>query len=299
MLLQNDIPQEIVEALSPDAKACIAQALTDNAEKVSISNSKLVVDNLAEIEAFMSYTDEELIGMGIATEKVQEYRNSFSAMYNMTDADLALKYDFSPVDSKLFRKAYDAGLSKDIALQANPSKCEITTSGTIASSEMTYSTIAIDGSYSSKPVYYTVNCAYSWTSPFSIALFNDCIAAVWGGFLHESNITGMSAYYYAPFNSWEGLYCYQSMSLSDQTPNQHFLMSFPQAVDAKKVRSGSLVFNLSSNTKQGNSSYVITRYGHQRISWTSPSITWGFPSVSFGTAYDQTPVESGRYAITY
>ncbi len=300
-LLEFGIPQEIIDALPDNSKTDIYNAIQKDEEKVFVSTSKMVVDNLAEIESFMSYTDEELVNAGVSYSKVQEYRTLLKEMYSMTEAELSVAYDFSAVETKLFKKAYESGVSKVGKMgEIDSSKYGITTSGTITSSEMTYSTIAIDGSsQSSIPVYYTVNCAYAWTSPFNIVLFDDCIAAVWGGYLHESNISGLSAYNYAPWGYWEGVYTYKTMTLIDQAPNQHFLLEFPQAVDNKMTKSGSVVFNLSSNTRQGNSSYVITRYGHKHISVTSPSITWGSPSVSFGTAYNQTPVESGRYPITY
>lgn len=145
------------------------------------------IDNLAEIEAFYSYSTDELVAMGIDEDAIQETEAQLEKMYNMNDLQLKQEYGLNEVNSKLFRKAVENGKAANAEEQNYGKELEnaVSTSGSITSSEMTY-TQSVTSNSSSLP-NYTVKLSYTWKSVYALACFDDKIVAAWGGNLNSKN----------------------------------------------------------------------------------------------------------------
>lgn len=178
------------------------------------------------------------------------------------------------------------------------------TSGTIASSTMKFTTTAINQPKLEYPINYFGNCTYSWVEPFYVDIFRDKIAVSWGGDLLEYRIVGNATYRtVATAQAWGSTYgATRAMTLDGEVSNENFYVSFPQRGSITTLTSkGTLNFWLRSTTNQDKEAYIIARYGHQIATVNGVGLTIGYPSINFGSSYDQTPLNIGvgKVLISY
>lgn len=299
ILVENGFSEDNIDALSETVKEELVQALEENPDAVDIKTTVLEIDNLAEVESFLSYTDQELIDMGADPDAVIAARRELEEESNKTEAQIAEAKNVSLAEAKYFKKAIDKGHSnyKNKSYKSKKSENPVTASGSISTTKLTYTQSVTNQSTSTQPKY-KVNFAYTWKTVYDLAVFTDEIVAGWGGNLNTQSISSTSSYYDWG-SSWGSFYKSQAMS-KVETPNAGIEFKFPQALaycnlwnNRPKTKTGSATFTLYQTKKQGYDTKVISVYCHRVISLSSASI--GFsksgPSIglSIGGAWDQSP----------
>lgn len=76
ILIQNGFPKENIESLTIEDKQELIRNLNEDKSKVQIDSTLMEIDNLAEIEAFMSMSDKRLIDSGADPIKVDESKKA-------------------------------------------------------------------------------------------------------------------------------------------------------------------------------------------------------------------------------
>lgn len=89
ILVENGFSEDNIDALSETVKEELVQALEENPDAVDIKTTVLEIDNLAEVESFLSYTDQELIDMGADPDAVIAARRELEEESNKTEAQIA------------------------------------------------------------------------------------------------------------------------------------------------------------------------------------------------------------------
>lgn len=299
-ILLSYYPEEIIEAMDPEYKDSLIEALLENPESVHTTTVIMEVDTLKEIESLVKMTDAELLAAGVDQASIDHARARINELCEGTPSEIKAKYGFSEVETKLIRQAAE-NAKQDIQ---TTNKTGVNTSGTIASSTMKFTTTAINQPKSGYPINYFGNCTYSWVKPFYVDIFRDKIAVSWGGDLLEYGIVGNATYRtVATAQAWGSTYgATRAMTLDGEVSNENFYVSFPQRGSITTLTSkGTLNFWLRSTTNQGKEAYIIARYGHQIATVNGVGLTIGYPSINFGSSYDQTPLNIGvgKVLISY
>ncbi len=299
-LFKKGYSLENIEVFPETEKKELASALNKDPNAVDIKTSVLETDNLAEIESFMSATDEELISMGANPSKIETTRRELEDLYTKNTEQLAKEKNISVTEAKFFKKAIEKGLNaKHQNKNRKDIKNPVTASGSISSSTLTYTQAVTNKSSTTKPEY-SVSIQYVWKSVYALAVFNDKIVAAWGGGLNTKNISGRASYCdWGPINGWATFNKYQYMT-KKETPQAGIEFTFPQSVypaagksNMSKTKAGYACFTLYQTKKQGYSSKIVSNYCHRVISVSSASIgiNASGPSVSLsiGKAWDTSP----------
>ncbi len=298
-LVEEGYTEETAEALSEEDLEYVYSGI-ESGDLVDVYTCSMEVDNLAEIEAFYSYSEEELIAMGIDEEAIQETEEQLEEMYNMNNSQLEQEYGLDEVDAKLFRKAVENGKAANVEERSYGKELEnpVSASGSITSSEMSY-TQSVTSNSSTLP-NYTVKLSYTWKSVYALAVYNDKIVAAWGGNLNSKSYSTTAKYYnWSTVGGSFGSTKVKTKSMTvDVTPNAGVEFTFPQSYgtcsngNAAKTKTGSASFTLYQTKKQGYDTTLISNYCHRVISVKSASISISAsgPSVSLsiGGAWDKT-----------
>ena len=280
-----------------------------NGNVIDVNTCSMEVDNLAEIEALYSYSEEELMAMGVDADDIHKTKEQLEEMYNMNDSQLKQEYGFNEVDMKLFRRAVENGKDANTEKRSygKELKNPVNASGSITASEMTY-TQTVTSNSSSKP-NYTVKLSYTWNSVYYLAIYNDKLVAAWGGNLNTKNDSGFAKYYnWVSYGGAFGSTKVQTKSMTvDVTPNAGIEFTFPQSYgicsngNRAKTKTGYATFTLYQTKKQGYDTTLVSYYCRRVISVKSAniSISSNGPSVSLsiGGAWDKTT--QMKTTITY
>jgi len=265
-LRNHGLQTNIIEAIDSNAKNNIANALRTDPSSVSINTSVTVVDNLAEVEKFCSYTDAELVNMGANSNEVVKERNMIEQWYATPDEQLADNYGLSQVETKLLKKAIDKGKAEFKNRKGSNANNDVVASGTISEGQLTYTEVAVDQRTSAPN--YLVTCAYSWSYPYLLAIFNDEIAVGWGGALNTKNVSGgyhLRSVDFTSSNWTDSSVGYTPASITHENPNVSLEFAFPQSFNSLKTDSGSVSFNLYQTQRQGYDTKVVSNYLHREI----------------------------------
>lgn len=292
---------DTAEALSEKDLDEVYQSIC-NGKTVNVYTCAMEVDNLEEIENYLSCTQKELIDMGLTEKEIAEADEQIEEIVSSSDQQLEQKYKMSKAQIKMLRKSVENGIhNKNIKkkdIKKKDIKNKVSASGSITSSEMTYTQSIIDNSTYTKP-NYSVKLSYTWKSVYALAPFTDEIVAAWGGGLNSKNHTGTAKYYTwstigGNFNTCKN----QKTMSSTLTPNAGVEFKFPQSngggiIDnAYKTKTGSASFTLYQTKRDGKETNLISNYCHRVISvgGAGISISASGPSVSLsiGTAWDKT-----------
>ncbi|MBQ0038558.1 MAG: hypothetical protein KBS74_07815 [Clostridiales bacterium] len=273
------------------------------------------VDNLEEIEALCSYTDEELLEQGADPDALDDAREQIDEMYDMTDKELKSEYGMSKTDAELFRDAVESGEEilegeKEVTVKDEPR--DVTASGSIIEdSKLKFVQSIVNQSTSKKPVY-KVYLSYEWKSPYVMSLFNDKIAASWKGsdltYAGENNKYGyiapggLASYYEFSTALPGGKYtkAYKSKHMSYTPASRNISFTFPQVISVMNNFYGSKDYR----TKNGECHFVIyqtcyagktkkdahfySRYLHRTVTLDSVSISFTSSGITPGKAWQST-----------
>ncbi len=147
-----------IEVFPETEKKELASALNKDPNTVDIKTSVLETDNLAEIESFMSATDEELISMGANPSKIETTRRELEDLYTKNTEQLAKEKNISATEAKFFKKAIEKGLN---AKHQNKNR---KVKGRFSKSERSYFFIFLD--FAKLNIYY--NCYNIYCIGFSM-----------------------------------------------------------------------------------------------------------------------------------
>lgn len=296
VLVEHGYTKETAEVLPAEDQKEIAEKLLTNPDDVDITTLSMEVDMLSEVESFFEYSEEELIAMGATEEKIVKTREELLYYYGLSNDDLSKELDVNETEAAMLKQAIAAGMESN----ENPSskKCGVTASGSITSSEMTYTQSVTNNSTSSAPSY-AVKLSYTWKEVYALAVFSDEIVAAWGGGLNTKSISSSAKYYnWSTIGGSFGTY-YTSKSMSKtETVQAGIEFKFPQSVykdlssNCPKTKTGYAKFTLYQTKFQGYDTKVLSNYCHKVISvgGGSISISASGPSVSLsiGSGYDKT-----------
>ncbi len=296
ILVENGYTTETAEVLPVEDQKEIAEKLLTNPNAVDIATLSMEVDMLSEVEAFFEYSEEDLIAMGASEEKIAETKDELLYYYGLSDANLAKALNVNSIEASMFKKAIEAGMASDEDNKMN--KKGVSASGSITSSEMTYTQSKTDNSTSSAPSY-AMKLSYTWKEVYALAVFDDKIVAAWGGGLNTKSISSSAKYYnWSSVGGSFGTH-YKSKSMSKtETVQAGIEFEFPQSVykdlvsNYPKTKTGYAKFTLYQTKFQGYDTKVLSNYCHKVISIGGGSIdiSASGPSVglSIGYGYDTT-----------
>lgn len=296
ILVENGYTEETAEALPTEDQKEIAEKLLTNPDDVEIATLSMEVDMLAEVESFFKYSEDDLIAMGATKEKIAETKDELFYYYGLSDSNLAKELNVNTTEAAMFKKAIEAGMESDGKAENN--KNGVSASGSITSSEMTYTQSKTDNSTSSAPSY-AMKLSYTWNEVYALAVLEDKIVAAWGGGLNTKNISSSVKYYnWSSFGGGFGtLYTSKSMSKTE-TVQAGIEFEFPQSVfkdvvsNYPKTKTGYAKFTLYQTKFQGYDTKVLSNYCHKVVSVGGGSIDISVsgPSVSLsiGYGYDKT-----------
>lgn len=151
ILVENGYTRETAEVLPIEDQKEIAEKLLTNPSDVDIATLSLEVDLLSEAEALFTYSDADLIAMGATKEAIAKTKGDLLNLYGLSDEDLAEKLDVNTTEASLFKKAISSGLSSEG--KSVVGKTGVSASGSITSSEMTYTQTKTNNSTKSAPSY--------------------------------------------------------------------------------------------------------------------------------------------------
>lgn len=297
-LVEAGYTQETAEALPPSDIEYVYDSIC-NDTLVGVSTCSLEIDNLDEIEDYLSYNHNELLDMGFTENEISKTDKQISEIVSMTDAEMKSQYGMDAVEVKMLRKAVCNGNEnrENGIVEQKDIKNKVSASGSISSSKMTY-TQSVSKNDKNKP-NYTVKLSYTWKSVYALAIFKDKIVAAWGGALNTKNEKGTAKYY-----DWQEIGGKFKSHAKDKSmsvtvsPNKGVIFEFPQSINngffksKAKTKTGSASFTLYQKKAKGYDTTLISNYCHRVISVKSPSISisasGATASISIGGAWDKT-----------
>lgn len=300
ILIENGFPKENIGALSEEHKRELVKYLNDNPNNVDIQTSVLEIDNLMEIESFMGFSDEELIGMGANSYDIASAREELYKISKQTEEQIAKEKNISLTEAKYLKRAIVKGKNKD-GKDVYKENNSINASGSISASKLTYSQAYANHSTATAPSYWVV-LTYTWNSPYTLTIFTDEVVAAWGGNLNTKNVSGYASYYNENGSNW-GSYNQQKLMTTSETANAGIEFKFAQSVSLPsatsnriKTKTGSIGFELYQTKKQGYDTKLLSQYCHRVISIGNASIgisaKGATVSISIGGAWDSSPQKS-------
>lgn len=295
-LIRAGYYKETAEALSDDEIKNVYESISGGKD-VSIATCATEVDNLHEIESFLSCTEDELVNMGANKNEIKETKKSLDELFRMKDSEMIKEYGIDKTEVKALRKTKEnAKKNKLKNTDKKKIKNEVNASGSISSSKLTYTQTVVNNSKKKKP-NYRATLSYSWKKAYILAPFKDEIVVGWGGNLNCKDYKGRASYRtYKDFTcEWtgRGASAFKKMS-TEVTPNAGIEFIFPQSTNGgetyRKSNAGSASVTVYQTKKKGYETTLISRYCHRvlklgggiSISASGPSVT-----VSVGEGWDK------------
>jgi hypothetical protein len=307
LLLDAGFSESTLEALSDSDVSDIATAIAADPSKVDIQTVTQEFDQLAEIEAFVSCTDAELLATGANLENIKVARDQIETMYKKSNNELVAEYGISKIEAKLFDKAIEHGWAsrEENTIDTKESISDITTSGSIASSKFTLTQSIVSNSY---PVPdYTVTLSYSWKSPYGTTIYDDKLCATWTNGLLSKNISGTANYHQftgsgadiASSGTWGSKLNSKNLAYAKSSTYGFLTFNIPQSngnflignrlIGKGLTKTGSAKFTLyKTSKKEWGTGYVVSRYLHRtsRIQSVQYSLAPGNIAVGVPSSYD-------------
>lgn len=288
LLKDNGLPQEIISEMSEETISELERELENDPENVDITTNISYFDNLKEVEALMSHSDEELIEMGLSDKAVDGQKEQIMDMYETEKSELMRDYGLSKVEAKLFYDAVESGLEQQKeGIESEPRNEDVHATGSISSSKLTTSTTKTSAPTKTYKVRYKCTSTISWKSPFFLYGWNDKFAVAWGGELNIVDQKGTAKYWTIKNAKYDKFLKNRTVS-STQTPSKGVVFTLPQGPKAQdKLKSASMTFTLQQKKKEGKETSLVWRYGHRTVKIGGLSVGIGSASISFGSAYDK------------
>lgn len=300
LLIKKGYNPEMVKNMDDNSRKIIGDALNENPENVDLQSTCMEIDSFDEMEEVLSITEEEVSEEDL--EYYREYVKSIEELSEKTDKKLISENNMSKAQTKIFREIVED--SSAIDNNKKNVEEEVTASGSISSSKLSYDQSVVNQSKNNKPKY-TVCIVFTWKSPFEIGCYNDKVCCAWGGNLATGYSAATAKYYDwhgVIYNRVWGKYKGKKVLKFEETAiNKALTYSVPQGNgNGAKVKTGAMIFYLYQNTKnKRRATKVISRYCHKVISIKSDSISVSKSGISFsiGGAYDKSSQASS--SITY
>lgn len=270
-----------------DKKIKIAESILNDPSSVEIRKEILHIDNIAIFEYYTNTEDSELIKNGLSIDEIRKIRNSLNEINSLTKEQFKDRYSSGDEEYKIIKKA----LTKNPNYKAKKDQNNIvTTSGTISSSDLYY--YMTKSTISTSHPEYDFYIYFDWTKPYFNDIFDDTVAAAWGGNLNVKNINSYVDYYRGTY--WDGSYggYYGSSAMNyTQTPNMGIVFTFPQHYgdsvigDYRQAKSGWIQYTLYQTQFQGYETNAISKYCHKivALSFGGVSIAKGGSGVQINT----------------
>jgi len=310
ILIEYGYTDGTLQALPNDDKNKIADMLRSSSDKVAISTHVMEVDTLTEIEMFLSFTNDELLSMGMSQNEIDFNQAGIQKVIEMTDENLKNECGKDDLDIKLFRKAVENGKNinenqkeKDTKIFKN----KVVASGSLSSSFLTISQGTVDNSTSDAPEYRVV-ASYSWDRvPFWN--FNDSVCIAWGGGFNTDAVSGSVSYYYAVDGGYTGdQYIFGGYADSremdiEQIPQSGVKYSFEESfhtdnLNPSQNKNGYAALTLYQTQYQGYDTLVTSQYAHREWGWDG-GISLSESGISFNFGGDFTTSDQQYSTLHY
>lgn len=284
--------EDILGEMEMADKLEIADAVSKDPTSVEVQTSVLSINNISLLEYYTNTEESELVESGLTVEEIDKIKDKIEDLNEMSENKIKEAYDVSSSEAKMIKMATKKNpkyIKKDIKGK------EVTTSGSISTSEMTFYQTVSNKSTSTAPSY-DVTISYNWAKPYFTDIFTDSLGVAWGGNMNVKNVSSTAKYYYG--NYWNGAYSdlKQTTSWSRvDTPNKGIEFQTPQSKNgaAWQNKTGTIKATVYQTKFQGYDTLIISQFGHKMLSLTGAgvSISGSGPSVSlsFTTAYDTSP----------
>jgi hypothetical protein len=303
ILIQHGLPLEILPTLTLKEKLEWASAILEDPDSVSITNTFMETDNLAEIELFLETPEEDLIEMGAEPDAIARTKASLDEIEQKPEELLAQELDISITEAKYLKKAIEKGKSKrrnngeSRNKESNRKKdMSVNASAPIAASKLSYSQIV--GKVTTPGVTqlrYMVTMSYNWITPYFVRLYSDKICLAWGGGF-VSEVIMAEARYHIQSTEWSWmpgintLAGSRNMSVFRPVANAGIEFTFPQTISFWSITStktGSASVRLTKDNKFNNNEVeVLSQYLHRTLNW-GVTISWTAPGFTPGGAWNE------------
>jgi hypothetical protein len=298
LLIQNGYSEDTVDVLPQATQEQIASDIRENPQSVSIQSVVDEIDNLTGIEDVISLSDDEIANLD--TEEataVESLKDDILEIYDSNDSVLVQRYDFSPVEIKLFDKAVEEGLENNGDNQEQSDEInDVTASGTIASSKLTFTLSITSHATSTYPILYNVKTSFCWKTPPIVALPDDTIAIGWAGLnlANESGAVDYSEYSTIPlkYGIFKGRQYMSVYQPSNHSVRFSFNPNYRTGISAKylyRVKSGHTEMHLRQKSKANKEMNIMATYGHKIFAITGGISIPVASNITFGAGWDYTP----------
>lgn len=293
-LVQKGYTKETAEALNFDELEEIYNSILEG-KMIGISTNSIEIDELAEIENYVSCSKEQLEFIGLTEEEIEETDKNIDNIRNMSNSELTDNYGWNDTQIKLLRKAIKNGdNARNNNIEKKIIKNSVHASGSISSSDLSYTQYVYSNS-NSKPSY-AVRLSYNWSKVYSLACYDDKIAIAWGGKLNSKSEYG-TAYYYNNVGIFSKFTTYANCKKMDIDckVQKGIIFTFPQSngydanLNKVKTKMGSAGFTLYQTKFKGYDTKIISKYCHRTIAINGATLSIsGSPEITVGAAWDTT-----------
>ena len=295
VLLEAGYTPEVLQELSTVQKKEFYDSYKNGL--ASVDTVVMEIDTLRNIDDYVDMSYDEKLQNGLEKSEIQKMDKQIEQLRNMSDRELI---DIFQTDKVGVRLIHDA-LKPDCSYYSTEEE-DIVASGSIASSELTFSQSVIDKS-TKKKCKYKVRIEFNWKKWYFCGCFSDCIVIGWGGNLTQSTEKSSVKYYGQKFNKFDSSrFSSGKMTYKEITINAGGQYSFSQCDTwGNKAKKGNAVFYLSQKGKKNKTTKIISEFAHRVISVSSPSIGVSkegpSASITINTAYDSSA--QNQNIITY
>lgn len=283
VMISFGYPEDMIDILNSKDKIKMAKQMIAAPESVQVDVISVPIDELYWIELIANTTDEELLNMGLSAEDIQINRDNIRQISFLSDAELRDFYGKSEMEIKLLKLAADKKENyKQPRSVLDENKVTISE---ISTTTLTYvQTVISNTRNTNKPVSYSVNISFEWKNHPTVTFLKDKIGVNWGCDLDSMAASGSIRFTGGNTSSTRA-------TEIEVVPNQGLIFTFWQrAVNGfgwDIIKSGTIGFIVYQDKKQNLSTKIVSRYGHGIASVTGGDVSFGGPSVSFSTGYDQ------------
>lgn len=293
IMLDYGYTQDIIDVTPEDEKKEVAYLIQNSPEKIQMQISTTEIDEISTIEYVVNSSDKDLMKDGFDEKDILKLRKKIDEVNKMSDKEIEENFGKSNAEIKIWRRA----LKKNPNYKKTKKEGNIvTTSGTISSSDLTYSQTVYDNSNSTgKAVSYRAYSTFNWHDTYFWDTFMDQVVFGWGGNLATDDISHSVTYTSGKDYIWNNqIESPANAGLKFEAYQSTFDPSYSQ------IKSGYTGVTLYQNQIQNYDTKVLSSYGHKMLALAAGiGVSASGPSVNltFSTGFHYSPQESDP--ITY
>ncbi len=282
--------------MSYEDKNEIAESILKNPDKIEMTCAYLNVNNIELFEYYTNTKDDVLIAQGLKAEEIKKIRNSMDKIKLLTEEQFVNQFNSSKAEYILIMKSLEKNPNYKNKKRGNR---KVTTSGTIATSTMTYSMTSLNKSTSAAPSY-AITITYNWLKPYFTDVFDDSIALAWGGGLNSKSVSSAANYYEGNYYTNRYGAIKQTVAWSkNETAQVGIVFTTPQSKKSatQQNKTGTIKATLYQTKYQGFDTKVLSQFGHKVLALSGGSISVGtdrvgVASINVTTNYDTSTQKS-------